>query len=108
MNTAVIYTNVTTLVRCISQVDGIIQDLVSIRPPRGLACGDFRVLLVGPRGSCKSSVINTLTSALAGRLKQPVLTEEATGGVTKQVPNGGKQTISKHLTLLFKKKTSAL
>jgi len=108
MNTAVIYTNVTTLVRCISQVDGIIQDLVSIRPPRGLACGDFRVLLVGPRGSCKSSVINTLTSALAGRLKQPALTGEATGGVTKQVRNGGKQTISKHLTLLFKKKTSAL
>ena len=59
-------------------------------------CEHFRVVLVGPCGSGKSSVINTLTTAPAGSLKQPALTVEATGGVTKQVRNGGKQT-----TLLF-------
>ena len=60
------------------------EEVENLRPPSD-SVDNFRLLLVGPVGSGKSSFINTVASAFRGRITQRAMVGKSTHGVTTAV-----------------------
>ncbi|XP_052786789.1 interferon-induced protein 44-like [Mya arenaria] len=61
------------------------EELAALTPPKGSGITDFRLLLVGPTGAGKSSFINTVMSAFAGRVMQKSAVGGSASGLTNKV-----------------------
>ncbi|WAR29773.1 IFI44-like protein [Mya arenaria] len=61
------------------------EELAPLRPPNGSDVTNFCLLLIGPISGGKSSFINAVLSAFAGKVIQKVAVGESEQGVTKRL-----------------------
>jgi len=76
------------------------EEIQNMRPPSD-ALENFRLLLVGPVGSGKSSFCNTVASVFRGRITQRAMVGESDHGVTTAVRNYSIQALGLALCLLL-------
>ncbi|XP_052220107.1 interferon-induced protein 44-like isoform X1 [Dreissena polymorpha] len=63
-------------------VQELIQEALSIKPNPCLKIQDYRIVLIGPVGSGKSSFCNTINSVFRGRITQRAICGEETHSIT--------------------------
>ncbi|KAH3798645.1 interferon-induced protein 44-like [Dreissena polymorpha] len=60
----------------------LVQEVKSIKPSPGLHLQDYRILLIGPVGSGKSSFCNTVNSVFRGRMTQRAISGGGSHSIT--------------------------
>jgi len=61
------------------------EEVVTMAPPDRDQVPEFRFLLTGPAAAGKSSFVNTISSVISGRIRQPALVGISQPGTTQQV-----------------------
>jgi len=61
------------------------EEVVTTTPPNKEQVPEFRFLLTGPPSAGKSSFVNTVSSAISGRIRQPAMVGISQPGTTQQV-----------------------
>ncbi|XP_052786779.1 interferon-induced protein 44-like isoform X1 [Mya arenaria] len=60
------------------------EELAALTPPKGSGVTDFRLLIAGPIGAGKSSFVNTVMSAFAGRVMHKAVVGGSENGLTNK------------------------